>query len=92
MYIIVGSKRFQKQLRRLKKVHPSLLKKLEAVIEILHQGKSLPLAKQDHKLTGQLNDYRECHVAPDWLLIYKRHEDILVLELLSTGTHSTLFE
>ena len=92
MYTITASKRFRKQVRKLKKSQPSLLKKLETTIERLRSGKSLVAADKDHKLTGELNDFRECHISPDWLLIYRKHEDHLILELLSTGTHATLFD
>lgn len=92
MYTLVASKRFRKQLLKLHKSDPRLFKKVEIVMDTLRLGKSLPAAKKDHKLTGRLNDFRECHVSPDWLLIYRQHDDILVLELLATGTHATLFE
>ena len=92
MFTLVVSKRFRKQIKRLKKSNPSRLKKIEITIETLRLGKALSAVHKDHQLTGRLSDFRECHVSPDWLLIYRRHEDLLILELLSTGTHSTLFE
>lgn len=92
MYTILASKRFRKQMAKLVKANPSLHKRLESTIEILHTGHSLSPAHRDHKLTGQLHEFRECHIAPDWLLIYRQHDEILILELLSTGTHATLFD
>ncbi len=92
MYTLVASKRFRKQIKKLKKSNPLLLQKLESTIETLRLGKSLSPIYKDHKLTGQLTEFRECHVTPDWLLIYRQHNDLLILELLCTGTHSTLFE
>ncbi|MFA4846147.1 MAG: type II toxin-antitoxin system YafQ family toxin [Patescibacteria group bacterium] len=92
MYTIIVSKRFRKQAGKLKKSNPSLLKKLETTIETLRLGQSLSPTHRDHKLTGHLTEFRECHVAPDWLLIYRQHKDVLILELLSTGTHTTLLE
>lgn len=92
MYILVASKRFRKQVKQLKKSNPLLLGKLETILENLRQGKPLRSIHKDHKLAGRLNDFRECHISPDWLLIYRTHEDLLVLELISTGTHSTIFE
>jgi mRNA interferase YafQ len=92
MYLLVPSKRFSKQIRKLEKLNPLLLKKLERAIETLRLEGSLPVAKKDHRLTGRLIDFRECHVAPDWLLIYRQQEDLLILELLAMWSHSTLFE
>ena len=92
MYTLVPSRRFRKQVEIVKKSNPSLLKKLETTIETLRVGNQLSITQRDHKLTGQLHEFRECHVAPNWLLIYRQHKDVLILELLSTGTHSTLFE
>ena len=66
----------------------SLLKK---VIDILASGEVLPEQYLDHSLTGEYKDYRECHILPDWLLIYRIHESTLILSLTRTGTHSDLF-
>ena len=54
----------------------------------------MPLRYRDHPLKGNYNGYRECHVdgEGDWLLIYKKHEEKLILVLTATGTHSDLFE
>lgn len=64
---------------------------LETVIEILAMGKPLPLEYKDHDLTGNWRGHRECHIQPDWLLIYRIEDDVLVLTLSRTGTHSDLF-
>lgn len=64
---------------------------LQTVIDQLCNGEPLPVKNQDHALTGNWVNYRECHVTPDWLLIYKTEEDILILTLTRTGTHSDLF-
>jgi mRNA interferase YafQ len=61
------------------------------VIEMLADGKVLPEKFKDHQLAGGYNGYRECHIQPDWLLIYKIKEDELILTLTRTGTHSDLF-
>ena len=50
------------------------------------------LEYNDHQLTGNLKDYRECHIQPDWLLMYRIEKNILVLTLQRTGTHSDLFD
>jgi mRNA interferase YafQ len=64
---------------------------LEEVIEILASGKTLPEKYRDHNLSGEFSDCRECHITPDWLLIYKISNDELILYLTRTGTHSDLF-
>ena len=63
--------------------------KLKAVIDILSSGRQLPAKNHDHILTGNLKGYRECHIEPDWLLIYRIKENELLLS--ATGTHSDLF-
>ena len=67
------------------------VEKLHAVVEKLQNGIPLPPANRDHDLSGRWANHRECHVAPDWLLIYQVHENVLVLELTRTGSHSDLF-
>ncbi len=68
--------------------------KIRAVIELLVEDKPLPAACRDHGLTGNLAGFRDCHIEPDWLLLYARKkngdgQEILSLE--ATGTHSDLF-
>ena len=65
------------------------LKRLQNVIDILRVPDSLPPKNRDHNLTGSYAGYRECHVEPDWLLIYQQTETELLL--YRTGTHSDLF-
>ncbi|MDR2168310.1 MAG: type II toxin-antitoxin system YafQ family toxin [Clostridiales bacterium] len=64
---------------------------LEDVVEKLRMGIRLPPKNFDHKLTGDWKGYRECHVAPDWLLVYKFENNTVYLVLQRTGTHSDLF-
>ena len=64
---------------------------LEGIIAKLALGESLPEKNRDHALSGNWNGYRECHILPDWLLIYKLEDNILILTLARTGTHSNLF-
>ena len=68
-------------------------KKLEHVITLLCQEKQLPASYRDHALVNSRNykNVRECHIQPDWLLVYRIVQDRLVLQLLRTGTHSDLF-
>lgn len=64
---------------------------LKEIVELLANGKELPEKYRDHNLTGNWKGHRECHIQPDWLLIYKIENDVLVLTLARTGTHSDLF-
>ena len=64
---------------------------LDAVIGLITKKIPLPTKYQDHPLTGNYAGFRECHVAPDWLLIYLIENENVVLYLLRTGTHSDLF-
>lgn len=61
------------------------------VVDALARREDLPDKNRDHALTGDYTGCRECHIAPDWLLIYKVSGDSLVLYLMRTGTHSDLF-
>lgn len=64
---------------------------LDEIIAKLAQGTPLPASNRDHELTGNYAGHRECHIQPDWLLIYRIESDVLVLTLTRTGTHSDLF-
>ena len=64
---------------------------LEEVITALAMGETLPSKNRDHALTGNWTGHRECHILPDWLLIYRIEDDVLVLTLARTGTHNDLF-
>lgn len=68
-------------------------KKLESVILMLCQELPLPSTYRDHALVNsrQYKNVRECHIEPDWLLIYRIEKDQLILQLLRTGSHSDLF-
>lgn len=64
---------------------------LDSIVEKLATGEKLPKEAMDHKLTGNWKDYRECHIAPDWILIYRIQNDVLILTLSRTGTHGDVF-
>jgi len=70
------------------------MSKLENTIDLLLTGDLMPLEYYDHPLKGNYNGYRECHVEgeSDWLLIYKKQNDKLILVFTATGTHVDLFE
>lgn len=65
---------------------------LDEVVDMLRQGRQLDKKYRDHGLSGSFAGFRECHIKPDWLLIYLIENDILTLTLVDTGTHSDLFD
>ena len=90
-YEVKFTSRFKKDYRLAKRRGLDIAA-LERVVELLANGQKLPDGNHDHPLTGDYHGCRECHIAPDWLLVYKIFEDVLVLELARTGTHSDLFQ
>lgn len=90
MYKLRQSTRFKRELKAaIKRGWDMDL--LDAVIDLLAKGVTLPLKYRDHALTGNYEGFRECHITSDWLLIYRLEKDVLVLYLFRTGTHSDLF-
>ena len=81
---------FRKDYKKAKKRRLPL-EKLKEVVDLLAMGQPLPERNRDHALTGDWVGHRECHIQPDWLLIYRIEEDVLVLTMTRTGTHSELF-
>ena len=67
------------------------INKLKEVVQLLLQEKKLPETYKEHYLMGKYKGFRECHIQPDWLLIYVIEDDELILTLSRTGTHSDLF-
>lgn len=67
------------------------LEALAEVVTLLANGEALPEKNRDHALSGDYEGFRECHIASDWLLIYRIEDDVLVLVLSRTGSHSDLF-
>lgn len=90
-YEIKFTSQFKKDLKQAKKQGKNT-DKLFAVIEKLASGEALESKYKDHALTGNYKDCRECHVEPDWLLIYEIFENTLVLMLYRAGSHSELFK
>ena len=80
---------FKKDYKRIKKQNKNL-SKLRAVIEKLVEGQVLKPKYRDHQLSGNWHGHRDCHIEPDWILIYKVTDNDLYLE--RTGTHSDLFK
>ena len=64
---------------------------LGEIVEMLRCGKKLPKKYADHCLSGDFSQCRECHIQPDWLLVYRIDDDILTLTLMDTGTHAEVF-
>jgi mRNA interferase YafQ len=85
---LAQTKQFKKDVKRMQKRGKDL-GKIKAVIDLLIAEKPLPPKNRDHKLEGNWIGRRDCHMEPDWILIYKLTEDELLLE--RTGTHSDLF-
>ncbi len=89
-YEIEYTSRFKRDYKSIKKrgYDLSLLRK---TITILASGEPIPPEYNDHILKGEYAGYHECHITPDWLLIYKKEKNLLILFLSRTGTHSDLF-
>lgn len=90
MLELVTTGQFHKDYRRVKKRGYDM-KLLEEVIRILQDEQPLDAHYRDHGLIGNYTGFRECHIAPDWLLIYAVDKDKLILTASRTGTHSDLF-
>ena len=88
MHQIKRSNTFKKNYKLIKKRGYDL-EKLRIIITKLKNGEKLPHKNKDHLLTGNWIGHRECHIEPNWLLIYKIEDGSL--ELVRTGTHSDLF-
>lgn len=89
-YGIVKTSLFKKDLKLAKK-NGYNLQLLSDVVDTLAMGLPLDEKYRDHKLLGNYKGCRECHITPDWLLIYEISEDELILYLTRTGTHSNLY-
>lgn len=91
-YKIDYTSNFKKQYKKIKRQGKDL-NRLHEVIEILSKGEELDKKYKNHKLINDkiFKDCNECHVTPDWLLIYKIQDDELIILLFATGSHSDLF-
>ena len=90
MLKIVPSNRFKKDLK-LAVARGYKIELLEEIVNKLAAGTALEPKYRDHALSGDWKGMRECHITPDWLLVYQIFEDELILYLSRTGTHSDLF-
>lgn len=91
-YEIILTNVFKKELKLIKKRNKDI-DKLTKVVNILASGETLPEKYKDHQLTNspRFKNCRECHIEPDWLLVYKKNDTELILFLMETGSHSDLF-
>lgn len=87
---IVWATQFKKDYKLALKRHMDIAL-LDDIIRFLSRGEPLPEKNRDHALTGDWVGHRECHILPDWLLVYRIENDVLVLTLARTGTRSDLF-
>lgn len=89
-YTIVTMARYRKGYKRAAKRGLNT-DELDKVVRKLSYGEKLDAKYRDHILVGSYKGYHECHIQPDWLLIYKIQDDVLVLTLVDTGSHADLF-
>jgi len=90
-YEVKFTAQFKKDIKRAERQHQNLHKLFE-VIDLLAQGKRLAAKYRDHELSGKYKGTKECHIEPDWLLVYEYRNDVLVLVLYRLGSHSELFK
>ena len=91
MYKIKTSNKFEKDVVKCAKRNYNL-DALEIVITHLEQAGKLPEKYRPHKLSGNYKNYWECHIKPDWLIIWRQNNKSGIIELVRTGTHSELFK
>lgn len=89
-YELKYTSRFVKEMKRAAKRGLDL-EKLRTVLKMLSEGEKLPYKYRNHKLTGCYEGSWECHIEPDWLLIYRITEELQIISLQRTGSHSDLF-
>ena len=89
-YTVKPTTQFKKDYKRAMK-RGLKIELLERIVELLAMGEALPEKNRDHELSGNWDGHRECHIQPDWLLVYRIEDNVRVLTLTRTGTHSDLF-
>lgn len=90
MYKIRPTSQFKKDYKKIQKDQTKDISELKTVLNMLAAGETLPPKYKDHALKGNFANKRECHIRPDWLLIYEIDDDVLILTLLRTGSHANL--
>ena len=89
-YELILTRKFKKSLK-LAKRRGLNLELLDQVVTMLQNNIPLQEKYRDHELKGKYQGFRECHIQPDWLLIYLKDNDVLTLTLVDTGSHTDLF-
>ena len=89
-YTVISTNRFEKSVKKCVKRGLDV-NELKCVIDLLARTGALPLKYRPHKLVGKYEGLWECHIAPDWLVMWEQNDTSLTLLLLDTGTHSDLF-
>lgn len=89
-YKIIYSNKFKKSLKKCFKRGLDI-EQLREVLKILENGGVLPPEYRPHKLSGKFQGNWECHIQPDWLLIWEQKDEDLILLLIDTGSHSDIF-
>ena len=92
MYSLELSKHYKKSYAKIAYSGRFPKEEIDFVVNTLLSGKKLDLKYRDHALLGEYAGYRECHIKPDLLLVYKIRDDVLMLFLLDIGSHSELFK
>lgn len=90
-YKVQWSSRFKKSFKRVRQLPGFNEDKFDTVVRLLSRGETLTEQYRDHALSGFMSDKRECHLAPDILLVYSFTDSILTLTLINIGSHSKLF-
>ena len=89
MLDVAFTSQFKKDMKRKRKQGADFAK-IDETITMLRRGESLPERNRDHALSGTYRGHRECHIEPDWLLIYRLDSNLLVLTAVRTGSHGEL--
>ncbi len=90
MYSFTRSSKFRRDVGRCQRQQKDM-DKFKTIHELLMAGKPLPTKNKDHLLTGNWGHYRECHLEPDWLLIYRIDDEDKIIEYVRMGSHAELF-
>ena len=91
MYLVRSTQGYRKAYKRVSRQQGFDQKLLDEIIDTLSRDEALDPRYQDHQLTGELGNARECHLKHNLLLAYEKHDDILVLLLIDIGTHDDVF-
>ncbi len=89
MYQLYYTNRMKRDVKLMKKRGKNIQKLID-ILDKLIMGEHLPVKNHDHQLTGNLKDFRECHIEPDWLLMYQISDSELILTATATGSHADL--